>query len=684
DITARRENEEAIRQSEERFRVALKNSPVVVFNQDLDLRYTWVYNPTYGFPRQSVVGKLDSDLMPAADAARWSEIKRGVLETGVGTREEVSTTVDGQRRTFDLTVEPLNAADGRIVGVTCASIDISERKREQALTTRLAAIVESSEDAIIGKTLDGIILSWNPGAERLFGYLPDEIIGQSAIVLNPPDRIDEFREVTERLKHGEPMEQHDTVRVRQDGRPIDVSVSVSVVRDAMGRIIGAATIARDITQRKRMEELQRFRAEVSDSLGSSLEYPALLANITRLAVPRIADWCAVYLLDEEGTIQQLALSHVDPAQTERAKEMLRRYPPDPEASTGVAAVIRTGRPEFVERVTDDQLAAEARDVEHLKRLVDVGFKSYLIVPMTARNRTFGAISFVSADSARRLTPDVLALAEDLAYRAALAVDNARLFQEIQKANEDLEQRVVQRTIELQAANAKLKDEVTERKRATDQLRQLSAHLQSAREEERIRISRELHDELGQVLTAIKIDLSLLADRLDDRGYKVQREALGDEIRSTVKMIDETIQKMRLIIRELRPEILDHLGLSAAIEWQVQELQARTGIEYHFDTGVDDSHLDRDRTTAVFRILQEALTNVARHAQATRVDIALNEESGQLVLMVRDNGRGLPENGSSGQKSFGLLGMRERALAFGGDVNVSSPGGGTVVVARIPT
>ncbi len=684
DITERRRREEAVRRSEERFRVALKNSPVVVFNQDRDLRYLWVYNPTYGFPSQAVVGKTDADVMPQADAVRWAGIKQAVLESGVGTREEISATVDGKRRTFDLTVEPLRDAEENVVGITCASIDITERKREQATTARLAAIVESSEDAIVGKTLDGIILSWNPGAERLYGYTEDELIGQPVSVLYPPDCMDELHQITERLKRGEPVEQHDTVRVHKDGKRIDVSVSVSLVRDGMGRIVGASSIARDITQRKRTEELQRFRAEASDLLGSSLDYKATLASIARLAVPWIADWCAVHLLAEDGTIQQLALAHVDPAQVERAQEWLRRYPLDPSAPNGLPSVIRTGRSEFVERVTNEQLAAAARDVEHLKLLVDVGLKSYMIVPLTVRQRTFGAITFASAESGRRLTPDDLALAQDLANRAALSVENARLFQELQKANEELEQRVVQRTLELRAANTKLEDEIAERKRANEQLRQLSAHLQSAREEERTRVAREIHDELGQVLTAVKMDLSLLARNLSTHGKQAPVDDVLREIGSTSRLVDESIVKMREIIRELRPEILDHLGLKAAIEWQAQEFQTRTGVACQFNASGEDIALDLDRSTAVFRILQETLTNVARHAQATRVEIRLENQANQLMLQVRDNGRGITAGEISNQKSFGILGMRERALVFGGAVELrGEPGKGTVVRVWIP-
>jgi len=561
--------------------------------------------------------------------------------------------------------------------------DVTERRRAEEELARLAAIVEFSEDAIIRKTVDGIVQSWNPGATRLFGYSAEEAVGQSIGMLYPPERQDEFHTITQRLKRGEPTRLHDTERIRKDGRRIDVSVSVSLIKNSAGRVIGASTIARDITARKRAEESQRFLAEASSVLASSLDYGVTLASVARLAVPEIADWCGVDILQDDGKLAQVAISHVDSEKIKLAKEMQRRYPPDPNSPHGVHSVLRTGKSEFAAQVTDEQVAAAARDVEHLKMLVELGLKSYIIAPLIARGRTLGAITFVSSQSGRHYEPADVALAEELARRAALSVDNARSYRDAQRLNEELEQRVVSRTIELQDTNRNLETEIKERKHANEQLRLLSAHLQAGREEERLRIAREIHDELGQVLTAIKIDVSLLGEKLADKGAKLQRETLVGEINSTIRLIDETIQKMRQIIRELRPEILDHLGLSAAIEWQVQEFQARTGIKCEFKPSIDDNHLDLDRSTAAFRILQEALTNVARHAQATQVEISLREEQGRLILEIRDNGRGITEDELANQKSFGILGMRERALAFGGDVHVRAGGHGTIVMAEIP-
>jgi PAS domain S-box-containing protein len=229
-------------------------------------------------------------------------------------------------------------------------------------------------------------------------------------------------------------------------------------------------------------------------------------------------------------------------------------------------------------------------------------------------------------------------------------------------------------------------DITERKRVEEKLRksyeqlhQFAVHLQSAREEERSQIAREIHDELGQALTGLKFDISWIGKKLPEG-----TEELQEKTRSIGKFIDGTIQMVRRISTELRPGVLDRLGLAAAIEWQVQEFQDRTGIRCMLTPNFDGLKLDRDKAMAIFRIFQEALTNVARHANATAVDVNSSLESGNLMLEVRDNGRGIAENELLDPKSLGLLGMKERALAFGGRVNVvGNPGKGTKVILVIP-
>jgi signal transduction histidine kinase len=199
-----------------------------------------------------------------------------------------------------------------------------------------------------------------------------------------------------------------------------------------------------------------------------------------------------------------------------------------------------------------------------------------------------------------------------------------------------------------------------------------------REEERAHIAREIHDELGQVLTGLKMEVTQLAKLLKD---KPQLERID----SMCSLIDSTVQTVRKIATGLRPEMLDDMGLVAAVGWQAKEFQKRTGIRCRAKLPPETEKPHIDIATTVFRIFQEILTNVARHARATRVDIDLDISDERVALVVVDNGVGIPDAELNGRKSLGLLGMQERALLFGGEVNLTgTPGHGTRVAVVIPT
>jgi two-component system, NarL family, sensor histidine kinase UhpB len=211
----------------------------------------------------------------------------------------------------------------------------------------------------------------------------------------------------------------------------------------------------------------------------------------------------------------------------------------------------------------------------------------------------------------------------------------------------------------------------------EKLRRLAAHLISVREEERAHIAREIHDELGQVLTGLKMEVTWLAKRLKEK-------SLIEKTDSMCKLIDSTVQTVRKIATGLRPEMLDDMGLVAAVAWQSKEFQKRTGIRCRSKLPPETVKLDIDISTTMFRIFQEILTNVARHSRATRVDIDLGVSEERVSLEVTDNGVGIPDSEVNGKKSLGLLGMHERALLFGGEVRIGgSPGHGTRVAVSIP-
>jgi len=265
-------------------------------------------------------------------------------------------------------------------------------------------------------------------------------------------------------------------------------------------------------------------------------------------------------------------------------------------------------------------------------------------------------------------------------------DRKRAEEALNRLHDDLELRVQDRTSELVTANVALQAEIDERARterelehSRAELRNLTAHLHLAREEERTRIGREIHDELGQVLTALQMDLFWLNNRLTGR-----QEALRDKVGVMSRLLDTTLEAVQRIVAELRPVILE-LGLSAAIEWEVQGFQERAGIPCEREIDPEETTMDPACALAVFRILQESLTNVARHANASQVLVRWKPTASHLILEVRDNGKGVTEEQLSQARSLGLLGMRERALAWGGEVTIRNGivGKGTVVTTSIP-
>ncbi|MGZ9148965.1 MAG: PAS domain-containing sensor histidine kinase [Candidatus Deferrimicrobiaceae bacterium] len=256
-----------------------------------------------------------------------------------------------------------------------------------------------------------------------------------------------------------------------------------------------------------------------------------------------------------------------------------------------------------------------------------------------------------------------------------------------KAAEELEKRVEERTAELVAANKLMKKMLDEGKRAEERLgksrerlRNLSRRLQFLLEEERTRISREIHDELGQALTALKLDLSSIRRSLVSDGL-AEQSAKVHEIERAVNRI---IRTMRRISTELRPGILDELGVAAAIEWMAKDFQNRTGIGCQVTIQAVDKISDTVRATAIFRIVQEALTNIMRHAAASQVNVSLEKKDDTLIVEVRDNGIGIMEGRIFDSKSLGLIGIRERVLLLGGEAVISGkPGEGTLVRVALP-
>ncbi|WP_414513328.1 response regulator [Nostoc sp. PCC 9305] len=269
----RQRADNALRQSEERFRVALKNSPIFVYNQDKDLRYTWVYNPPSGLTVEKILGKQDLDIIPVEDAQHLIAIKRGVLTTGIGTREEVSITLKDTTRYYDLTVEPLRNETQEIVGVTCASIDISERQaalRERKLAEEKireqAALLDVTTDAICVRDLNNQIIFWNKGAETLYGWQATEAWGKNASELlydEPSPEIEAA--LLQAISKGK--WQGELTKLTKMNKEVLVASRWTLVCDEQGKPKSILTVDTDITEKKHLEA-QLFRAQRLESIGT--------------------------------------------------------------------------------------------------------------------------------------------------------------------------------------------------------------------------------------------------------------------------------------------------------------------------------------------------------------------------------------------------------------------------------
>ena len=425
------------------------------------------FNPaaerTFGYRRADVVGKTVAEMLVPE---KLREDHRAGLDRYLETGEN---TILGRRleltgRRSDGTEFPVEVSIVRI-GTEEPPIfagylrDLTARKLGEESTRRLAAIVEHSSDAVVGVGVDGRIVAWNPGAERLYGWSAEEAIGMPIADTAPPDRADEANYLVRQLMEGHAVDNHRTVRRRKDGELVDVALTLSPIRDEAGEPVGMAGIIRDISEeleierervrlleqetkaRRRAEDLERrasFLVEIHTALDSSLDYEVVLRRLARITVPRLADWCVIHMQGDTGTLRRLAVAHSDPKQERFAWDLEDRYPTDPNDTQGVPEVLRTGKAELYHEITAEMLEQTARDPEHLEVIRGLGLRSAMLVPLRARGQTLGVVTMVSAESGRLYTQDELDFASAMARRAALSIDNARLHSELTKRSQENE------------------------------------------------------------------------------------------------------------------------------------------------------------------------------------------------------------------------------------------------------
>jgi PAS domain S-box-containing protein len=555
---------------------------------------------------------------------------------------------DGTERPIDDSAAPIRDEDGSIAGVVLVFRDVTETRRALETRLRLAAIVESSDDAIISKNLDGTIASWNKGAERLYGYTAEEVIGKRLSILAPPDQPDELPALMERLKGGELIEHYETVRVRKNGSRVAVALTISPIKNAEGKIIGASKIARDITASKRKAEATRFLAEASKLLGALTDVTSTLQKVARLAVPQFAEWCAVDVRDAEGLLRRVAVAHVDPGKVQQAHELYRRYPPDPEAPHGVWHILRTGRPELVPEITEAMIAEAIPDPEQRRRLQELGLKSYLAVPLRVRGQTLGVITFVAAESARRYDDADLAVAEDLADRAGVAIDNARLYGELREAD-----------------------------RHKDEFLAMLAH--------------ELRNPLSPVRNSLHI---MKQPGVNAETFGRVRDMAERQIKHMARLLDDLLDMARISRGriDLRREIVDMAGIVQRAVETTRTLLEQRHHELTVSLPPQPVRVEGD-PARLEQILTNLLNNAAKYTDpGGRIGLTVQRDGDEVVLRVRDTGIGiapdlLPKvfdlfvqaerrlDRSQGGVGIGLTLVKKLIELHGGSVQAFSSGAG---------
>lgn len=498
------------------------------------------------------------------------------------------------------------------------------RTRQYAET---AAIVASSDDAIISKDLDGTITSWNGGAERMYGYTAHEAVGQPVTMLIPADHRDEEPLILDRIRRGEVVDHYETVGQRKGGTLLDISLTVSPIRDGQGRVVAASKIARDITERKRAETERR---KAQEAMRESEEHYRILFDLGPVAV---------YSCDASGVIREF---------NHRAEELWGRTPelgdtderfcgsfklfsPDgsfmPHEHCPMAEVV-CGK---ISEVCDAEVLIERPDRTRIAVIVNIR-------PLkNQRGEIIGAINCFYDISQRKHAEEAL-----------------------QHAHDELESLV---------------------ERRTSSLRRLSSRLQNVQDEERRKMARELHDSAGQYLAAVKMNLV----QLDQAGLSEEKLRVVAE---TEQLVDKCLAEVRTVSYLLHPPLMEEGGLSSAAKFYIEGFAKRSKIEINLDISPQLERMPQPVEMVLFRALQESLTNVHRHSGSPNVDIRIDVEDGHATLGVRDFGRGIAadqlesfEKGSD--LGVGLAGMRERVNELGGILQILPEKPGTSLTVSVP-
>lgn len=605
DISDRKDAEEAWRAQRKWFRITLRSIGDAVIATDIKGRVLFL-NPV----AQALTGwtQKEAELQPLEGVFRIiNEYTRHPVENPASKALAEGTVIglsgdtillakDGSERPIDDSAAPIQDEKGRVIGVVLIFRDVTERRRAEEARRHLAAIVESSDDAIISETFDGKITSWNKAAERLFGYVSEEIIGKPISLLAPLEHAGELPAVSEQVRRGETTKHFETKGRRKDGRTMDVSINISAIRDAQGSVVGASAIARDITERKRKEQTARFLAHVSTTVASLVDYELTLQTVAKLAVPFFADWCAISMLEANGSLRRAALAHTDPTKVELAQKLFQRFPDDPGPRHGTLNVLRTGKPRLISDLNESVLRERIQDDELFTMAQNLGLRSYMAMPLSARGKTIGVITFILAESGRRYEDPDLAVGEELAYRAAVAIENAQLYQALKESD----------------------------KRKNEFLAML-AH------------------ELRNPLAPVRNALHILKVSPNNPSVSAQARDMAErQVHYLTRLVDDLLDVSRIMRGkiELRKERLELSTLIGRAVETAQPLIDSGGHELTVSVPDQPVCLEAD-LIRMAQVISNLLNNAAKYTQSGgHIWLTAEEADDQVLIRVRDSGIGI--------------------------------------------
>jgi PAS domain S-box-containing protein len=610
----------------------------------------------------------------------------------------------------------------------------AERKHAEALLhakeQEFRAIVENAPDQIIRYDRNFRRVYVNPAVVKAYGLPEESFIGKpvgSVITEAGFDvkagQVEKIRERIESVFNTGETSELELVWPLLSGQR-HLSVRFFPELDVNGAVVNVLGITRDITERMLAEQQLKKEKEVLEKIFENI--PVMIAFVNEDSGVRLVN--PEWELRIGWTLKEIQEQNVD---------IYAEAYPDPQYRQTIREFVNAATGEWVDlkiRVRDGRVIDAACAIV----LLSDGTRLVIAQDVTERKRAEDALR-QSEDRLRLVIDTIPIMAWSLRSDGAVDFVNQRWFeytgltweQFVQEPNSIVHPKDRTRVVEKWIADmtarepyetemrlrradgqyhrflvrtAPLRDErgnvikwygvstdIEDLKRAeeritatSEQLRALSARLQSAKEEEDIRIAREIHDEMGSGLASLRWELDRFDKTISEAEDWSQRQALRERVEEMMRLTDMTISTMRRIAAELRPSILDDLGLAEAIEWQTDQFQNRTGIVCRCDCSLETLDLDSEKSTAIFRIFQEALTNVLRHSRATAVEVVMRQEDGKFVLSIGDNGKGITENEKSGTLSLGILGMRERAHLIGAEFEINGvEGKGTSITLRVP-